>query len=353
MAEVATGVRAYVTLMKPRVLILLQITALCAVLIHDAQIWRETGEWDFFHTGQVMVVVIVGGMLTAGGANAINMWYDRDIDPGMKRTINRPVPAGTVSPNQALWFGISISVLGVAWFMAMTNAVTAFWAGFSILFYVLIYTMWLKRTSTQNIVIGGIAGATPPLIGWAAATPVTELSITNPFFLGEPLPWLMFALIFLWTPPHFWALALYRSSEYEKVGVPMMPWVKGPERTLLEMKVYALLLIGIAAMPWLRNEAVGDEGELIWSIIAFSLGFWYFQTVLRIDPKEEFDKKGRLPTALRSFKASLYYLALMFIGLVVTALNTWAAVIFLAMLGGNLARTMAKKEDGVETTTSP
>ena len=157
MAEAATGMKAYVALMKPRVLVLLQITALCAVLIHDAQIWRETGEWNLLHTGQVMIVVIVGGMLTAGGANAINMWYDRDIDPGMKRTVNRPVPAGTVSPNQALWFGIGISVIGVAWFMAMTNAVTAFWAGFSIIFYVLIYTMWLKRTSTQNIVIGGIA----------------------------------------------------------------------------------------------------------------------------------------------------------------------------------------------------
>ena len=232
----------------------------------------------------------------------------------------------------------------------MTNAVTAFWAGFSIIFYVLIYTMWLKRTSTQNIVIGGIAGATPPLIGWAAATPANELSITNPFFLGEPLPWLMFTLIFLWTPPHFWALALYRSSEYEKVGVPMMPWVKGSERTLLEMKVYALLLVGIAAMPWLRNEAVGNEGGLIWTIIAFSLGFWYFQTVLRIDPKEKFDESGRLPTALRSFKASLYYLALMFIGLVITALNTWAAIIFLAILGGNLARTMVRRDNDVGNT---
>ena len=160
----------------------------------------------------------------------------------------------------------------------------------------------------------------------------------------------MFTLIFLWTPPHFWALALYRSSEYEKVGVPMMPWVKGSERTLLEMKVYALLLVGIAAMPWLRNEAVGNEGGLIWTIIAFSLGFWYFQTVLRIDPKEKFDESGRLPTALRSFKASLYYLALLFIGLVITALNTWAAIIFLAILGGNLARTIVRRDNDVGNT---
>ena len=213
-----SGMRAYVALMKPRVLILLQITALCAVLIHDALQWRISSEWDILRTGQVMFVVVVGGTLTAGGANSINMWYDRDIDPEMSRTDKRPVPLGIVSPNNALWFGISISILGVAWFLTMSNAVAAFWSGFSILFYVLIYTMWLKRTSTQNIVIGGIAGATPPLIGWAAAIPANELSISNPFFLGgDPLPWLMFALIFLWTPPHFWALALYRSTEYQKV----------------------------------------------------------------------------------------------------------------------------------------
>ena len=204
-----SGMRAYVALMKPRVLILLQITALCAVLIHDSLQWRVSGDWDILRTGQVMVVVVIGGTLTAGGANSINMWYDRDIAPEMSRTDRRPVPSGAVSANNALWFGISISILGVAWFMAMTNPVAAFWSGFSILFYVLIYTMWLKRSSTQNIVIGGIAGATPPLIGWAAAIPADELSISNPFFLGgDSLPWLMFALIFLWTPPHFWALAL-------------------------------------------------------------------------------------------------------------------------------------------------
>lgn len=326
------GIRAYVALMKPRVLILLQITALCAVLIHDALQWRISGEWDILRTGQVMFAVVIGGTLTAGGANSINMWYDRDIDPEMSRTDRRPVPSGAVSPNNALWFGISISILGVAWFIAMTNAVAAFWSGFSILFYVLIYTMWLKRTSTQNIVIGGIAGATPPLIGWAAAIPANELSISNPFFLGgDPLPWLMFALIFLWTPPHFWALALYRSTEYQKVGVPMMPWVKGADRTLLEMKIYGLLLIAIAAIPWMDIEAVGTEGAVTWTAIAMVLGIWYFRSLLKIDVSEEIDQKGRIPSAARSFRTSLYYLALMFIGLVVSSLNTIASLIFLVL----------------------
>lgn len=327
------GLRAYVALMKPRVLILLQITALCAVLIHDALEWRLNGEWNLLETGQIMLVVIIGGLLSAGGANSINMWYDRDIDPEMSRTDRRPVPSGAVSPKNALWFGISISILGVAWFMAMTNAVAAFWSGFSVLFYVLIYTMWLKRTSTQNIVIGGIAGATPPIIGWAAAIPAEELSITNPFFLGgQPLPWLMFALIFLWTPPHFWALALYRSSEYEKVGVPMMPWVKGADRTLLEMRIYGLLLIAIAAIPWMDTASVGTEGAIAWTAIAMILGIWYFRTLLMIDTNEEIDEKGRIPSAFHSFKTSLYYLALMFIGLVICALNTIASMVFIAIV---------------------
>tara|TARA_B100000945_G_C20360828_1_gene587037 strand:- start:45 stop:1100 length:1056 start_codon:yes stop_codon:yes gene_type:complete len=327
------GIRAYMALMKPRVLILLQITALCSVLIHDALEWRLNGEWNLLETGQIMLVVTIGGLLSAGGANSINMWYDRDIDPEMSRTNRRPVPSGAVSPKNALWFGISISILGVAWFMAMTNAVAAFWSGFSVLFYVLIYTMWLKRTSTQNIVIGGIAGATPPIIGWAASIPAEELSITNPFFLGgEPLPWLMFALIFLWTPPHFWALALYRSSEYEKAGVPMMPWVKGADRTLLEMRIYGLLLIAIAAIPWMDTAAVGTEGAVAWTAIAMILGIWYFRTLLMIDCNEEVDEKGRIPSAFHSFKTSLYYLALMFIGLVICALNTIASMVFLAIV---------------------
>ena len=255
-------------------------------------------------------------MLTAGGANAINMWYDRDIDPLMRRTALRPIPAGAVSENAALSFGVTISVIGVAWFAVLSNSVAAFWAGFSILFYVFIYTIWLKRSSTQNIVIGGAAGATPPLIGWAATLPPSAVSLANPLALGSPLPWLLFLLIFLWTPPHFWALALYKSDEYAKAGVPMLPSVKGAERTLIEMKVYSLLLIGLATMPWLNPSEVGGVIAILWTAVALLLGVWYNLSVMRIDAREALDSKGRLPSAFASFFRSMLYLAYMFIGLV-------------------------------------
>ena len=232
----------YFSLTKPRVVILLQITAICAVIVHDS---LEGGLSE--DSAGTMLVVLIGGYLTAGGANSINMWYDRDIDPMMRRTENRAIPSGRVSANSALIFGVSISSIGVAWFYLMSNEVAAFWSAFSILFYVLVYSMWLKRSTPQNIVIGGIAGSTPPVIGWAASVEGLSISktsmwasIESVFDLGSQIPWFMFILIFLWTPPHFWALALYRSKEYEEVGVPMLPNVKGPERTIIEMKAYSI-----------------------------------------------------------------------------------------------------------------
>ncbi len=310
------GIGDYFALMKPNVIVLLQITALCAVLAHDLIEWRAGRGFDALTTIRTSVVVFVGGMLTAGGANAINMWYDRDIDPLMRRTALRPIPAGAVSENAALSFGVTISVIGVAWFAVLSNSVAAFWAGFSILFYVFIYTIWLKRSSTQNIVIGGAAGATPPLIGWAATLPPSAVSLANPLALGSPLPWLLFLLIFLWTPPHFWALALYKSDEYAGVGVPMLPSVKGADRTLIEMKVYSLLLIGLAAMPWLNPSEVGGVIAILWTAVALLLGVWYNLSVMRIDAREALDSKGRLPSAFASFFRSMLYLAYMFIGLV-------------------------------------
>ena len=154
----------YLELTKPRVVVLLQITALCAVLVHDM---LDSGLSTT--SGETMLIVFVGGYLSAGGANAVNMWYDRDIDPKMSRTAARPVPSGAVPANAALGFGIALSMLGVAWFVLLANQVAAFWSAFSILFYVFVYSIWLKRRTPQNIVIGGIAGSTPPVIGWAAA----------------------------------------------------------------------------------------------------------------------------------------------------------------------------------------
>ena len=323
-----SNLRPYFSLTKPRVVVLLQITALCSVLVHD----QLGGELDA-NTVRTMLVVFVGGYLSAGGANAINMWYDRDIDPLMTRTKNRAVPAGEVSANAALTFGIVLSFLGVMWFATLANSVAAFWSAFSILFYVFIYSIWLKRSTPQNIVIGGIAGSTPPVIGWAAAedgltvaTDSAQAMQESLLDLGSPMPWFMFLLIFLWTPPHFWALALYRSEEYGRVGVPMMPNVKGPERTLREMKVYAIILLILSMnVPSYHELAESSTFYFILGGNVALLTIWYANSVWRIDLEEERDPTGRLPTAARSFFVSMLYLALMFIVLVTASFGILGA----------------------------
>ena len=323
-----SNLRPYFSLTKPRVVVLLQITALCSVLVHD----QLGGELDA-NTVRTMLVVFVGGYLSAGGANAINMWYDRDIDPLMTRTKDRAVPAGEVSANAALAFGIVLSLLGVTWFAALANSVAAFWSAFSILFYVFVYSIWLKRSTPQNIVIGGIAGSTPPVIGWAAAedgltvaTDSAQAMQESLLDLGSPMPWFMFLLIFLWTPPHFWALALYRSEEYGRVGVPMMPNVKGPERTLREMKVYAIILLILSMnVPSYHELAESSTFYFILGGNVALLTIWYANSVWRIDLEEERDPTGRLPTAARSFFVSMLYLALMFIVLVTASFGILGA----------------------------
>ena len=324
-----SNLRPYFTLTKPRVVVLLQITALCSVLVHD-----QLGGGLDANTVRTMLVVFVGGYLSAGGANAINMWYDRDIDPLMTRTKSRPVPAGEVSANAALGFGVALSLLGVAWFEILANSVAAFWSAFSILFYVFIYSIWLKRTTPQNIVIGGIAGSTPPVIGWAAAegeltvaTDSARIMLESLLDLGSLMPWFMFLLIFLWTPPHFWALALYRSEEYGNVGIPMMPNVKGPERTVHEMKAYAVLLVILSAAAPMSYGGI-NESDTIYQILGLTtigLSIWYSSTVWRVDLSEQRDPTGRIPTAARSFFVSMLYLALMFIVLVAASFGLLGA----------------------------
>ena len=329
MAETRALVKSLFSLTKPRVVVLLQITAMCAILSHDL---IETNKINQ-STLEVMMIVFIGGYLTAGGANCINMWYDRDIDPIMTRTSKRPLSVGDITPKKALLFGILISIIGTLWLLKMANEVAAFWALFSILFYVFIYTIWLKRTSVQNIVIGGIAGSTPPVIGWAAAESELELefssahdfidSIVN---IGGYMPWFMFLLIFLWTPPHFWALALYRSGEYEKVGVPMMPNVKGKGRTLVEMKIYSIFLILLSLTTPLAFQEKSNWIELsdldfnisLAVINSLILSIWYALTVWKININDENDI---MPTASHSFFVSLTYLAVMFMILVLTSIN--------------------------------
>lgn len=311
----------WVKLMKLRVIVLLQVTAVCAILVHD--LLDRKGVFDgggrtWLDTLVTCFWVVIGGTLSAGGSNSINMWYDEDIDKGMRRTNKRPVPSGWVSGRHALVFGIIISILGTA-ALWQVHWKAGFWTAFSVLFYVFIYTIWLKRRTPYNIVIGGIAGATPPLIGWAAAAAGT-LTGSNPFALGSPIPWMLFLLIFLWTPPHFWALALYRHGEYGKVGVPMMPDAKGAQRTLFESKIYCILLIGLASIPLFWSEyGIGWP----YAVIVAGLGIWYASTVFAIDADEELDENQRLPKAFHSFMASLKYLALMFISIVIIAAQPW------------------------------
>ena len=303
--------------MKLRVVILLQITAVCAILAHDLMVRSDSisGDRTWLDTIEACVVTIVGGTLAAGGSNAINMVYDRDIDPGMSRTRTRPIPNGWISPRHALFFGITIAIIGSAVFLPF-HWKAAFWSIFSVLFYVFVYTIWLKRRTPQNIVIGGIAGSTPPLIGWIVAASATIPDNMNPIDLASPIPWMLFFLIFAWTPPHFWALALYRSGEYKKVGVPMMPDVKGAKRTLTESKFYCVLLFLIGSVPCFWPEY---GLPLAWAFISGFLTLWYSISVWRIDPTEELDANGRMPLAFASFMRSLGYLAWMFIAFVYIA----------------------------------
>ena len=307
----------YLQLMKLRVVVLLQITAICAIVAHDLMVRSDaiSGDRTWMDTLQACLVTLVGGTLAAGGSNAINMVYDRDIDPGMSRTRTRPIPNGWISPNHALTFGICTALLGSAIFIPF-HWKAAFWSLFSVLFYVFVYTIWLKRRTPQNIVIGGIAGSTPPVIGWIVAASQNIPDNMNPFDLASPIPWMLFMLIFLWTPPHFWALALYRSGEYGKVGVPMLPDVKGAERTLKESKFYCILLLLIGAVPCFWPEY---GLPLAWAFMSGFLTLWYSISVWKIDPNEELDANGRMPLAFASFMRSLGYLAWMFISFVYIA----------------------------------
>ncbi|MGB0476521.1 MAG: heme o synthase [Candidatus Poseidoniaceae archaeon] len=312
----------FIKLMKLRVIVLLQITAICAILVHDSLARYELidVERSWFDTLWTSFITLIGGTLSAGGSNAINMWYDRDIDTKMRRTQHRPLPMGQLQPSTVLLFGVFISIAGSSLFFLL-HWKAAFWSFFSVGFYVFIYTMWLKRRTPQNIVIGGAAGATPPLIGWAGAA-ADSINSMNPFDLGSPIPWMLFALIFFWTPPHFWALALYRSGEYAKANVPMMNEVKGAKRTVTESKFYCggLLLLGSVPCFWPESGL-----PLLWAFVAGGLTVWYAQSVWQIDVNEPLDENGRMPKAAKSFFRSLAYLGAMFFSLVLISFipPTW------------------------------
>jgi protoheme IX farnesyltransferase len=238
--------------------------------------------------------VIVGGYLMAGGANAINMWFDRDIDEKMSRTRQRPIPAGRIPATVGLGFGLALGLIAFAVFWYQVNPLSAWLALGGLLFYVFVYTIWLKRSSPQNIVIGGAAGAFPPLVGWAAVTGRLDLAAIY-----------LFAIIFYWTPPHFWALALIKRNEYARAGVPMLPVVRGEERTKFEMLAYTLILLPLTLMP----SFFGALGAF-YGIAAGLLGarlLWYCVRLVR--------ERSTTATAWRMYRYSLVYLALLFLAM--------------------------------------
>jgi protoheme IX farnesyltransferase len=276
--------RDLVALTKPRIISLLLVTTVAPMFITPAGLPSVA---QLFWT-------VLGGYLMAGGANAINMWFDRDIDQLMTRTRRRPVPAGRLSARTALLFGLGLGALAFVILWNRLNPLTAWLALGGLLFYVLIYTMWLKRSSTQNIVIGGAAGAFPPLVGWAAMTGRIDLAAVY-----------LFAIIFYWTPPHFWALALVKQGEYGTAGVPMLPVVRGDQYTKVQMLVYTLILVPLTIMP----SVFGATGWF-YGIAAAILGarlLWYCIQLLR--------ESGVTPTAMRMFHYSLLYLALLFVAM--------------------------------------
>lgn len=221
-ASVLQTIQAFIALTKPKILVMLVFTSLCAAIV------AQRGFPDL----KVTFFMLIGLALSSGGSAAINMWYDRDIDSLMTRTYKRPIPAGIVQPKAALWFGILLGVLSGIVLILYVNPLTALLSSLGFIYYAVIYTMWLKRRTPQNIVIGGGAGAMPVLIGWASVT--GSLSIT---------PIIMFLIIFFWTPPHFWSLALYKNEDYTKAGIPMMPVVRGARYTKIQSVLYSVILL--------------------------------------------------------------------------------------------------------------
>ena len=227
------GVGDYIELMKPRVMSLVVFTALVGLAVAPGHVHPVIGL-------TALLCIAVG----AGAAGALNMWYDADIDARMRRTAARPIPAGRLLPGEALAFGLTLAAFSVIVLGLLVNVLAAALLAATIAFYVVVYTMWLKRSTPQNIVIGGAAGALPPLIGWTAVTGSVAV---------EPL--ILFLIIFFWTPPHFWALSLYRADDYARAGVPMLPVVAGLAETRRQILIYTLILAPLGLLPWLFGYA--------------------------------------------------------------------------------------------------
>lgn len=286
--------RDFVALTKPRVMTLVVFTGLCGMLAAPVPIHPVLG-----------FTAILCIALGAGAAGALNQWYEADLDAQMRRTQRRPLPAGRMDRQSALHFGVGLSGFSVALMYFAINLAATLILAASILFYVFVYTVWLKRRTPQNIVIGGAAGAFPPMIGWAAATGDVTL-----------MPVLLFSLIFLWTPPHFWALALFVKTDYANAGVPMLPVVAGERSTRIQIGLYTLPMVAAAIAPW----PLGLAGPLYgWAAVAMNAVFLLFAAQVTFRTTQADD--AMLPEK-RLFKYSILYLFMIFGALVV---DRWVA----------------------------
>lgn len=273
-------VHDYWALLKPRVMTLVVFSGIAGLIVAPGSLHPV-----------LSAVAILCIAVSAGAAGAINMWYDRDIDAVMARTKRRPIPTGRVHPSEALAFGIVLTIFSVMLMGLAVNWTAAALLALATLFYVFVYTIWLKRRTPQNIVIGGAAGAFPPMIGWAAVTGTVD-----------PGSIVLFALIFMWTPPHFWALSLYRCEDYAKVGVPMLPVVAGKASTKRQMLLYTLLLLPLAPLP-----AVMGLTGWFYGVAAVILGLLFVGHALRVLRAPDAENADHGP-AKRMFKFSLTYL---------------------------------------------
>jgi len=278
----------YIALLKPRVMSLVIFTALVGIVM-------APGHMHPVMAFTALLCISVG----AGASGALNMWYDRDIDAVMSRTQKRPIPQGRVTPSEALTFGMTLSFFSVFTLGTLVNWFAAGLLAFTIFFYVIVYTMWLKRSTPQNIVIGGAAGAFPPMVAYAAATNSVSLSSL-----------VLFAIIFIWTPPHFWALALVKSEEYAAVGIPMMPNVKGPDRTRLEILLYTIVLAPLGVAPWLMGFA-----SALYGVVAIGAGLAMLALAIRVFHVRKGPQADRCAKQLFGF--SIVYLFLLFAVIVV------------------------------------
>jgi protoheme IX farnesyltransferase len=294
-APASPRVEDFIALLKPRVMSLVVFSGLAGLLVAPG------------HLHPVLAAVaILCIAIGAGASGAINMWYERDIDALMKRTMNRPLPAGRMDPGTALGFGTTLAVGAVIVMGLAVNWTAAVLLALATAFYVFIYTIWLKRRTPQNIVIGGAAGAFPPMIGWAAVSGDVSL-----------MPILLFTIIFMWTPPHFWALALYRSGDYARAGVPMLPVVSGARETKRQILLYSMLLVPLTVSPWVLGLAGAFYG-----IAAAVLGLMFLACALAVwrDGTERAETPAR-----RLFGFSILYLFLLFSALVADSLLGFAA----------------------------